>query len=126
MNRAFNKSTNNKSIMEREKLLHEYEVTLDSLIEKNKFVYSEQFYALDEFEKQKYTKDKMATESHLNSLCDLLWGAKLDGQNGLGNLFALSLLSYMFGGCGGFGSTSNTDAFKKELDKIPVAEETQK
>ena len=111
--------------MEREKLLREYEVTLDSLIEKNKFVYSEQFYALDEFEKQKYTKDKMATESHLNSLCDLLWGAKLDGQNGLGNLFALSLLSYMFSGCGGFGSTSNTDIFKKELDKIPVAEETQ-
>lgn len=35
------------------------------LIEKTKFVYSEEFYKLDEFDKQKYNKDKMTTEDTL-------------------------------------------------------------
>ena len=35
--------------MEREKLLEEYKVTLESLVEKTQFVYSEEFYKLDEY-----------------------------------------------------------------------------
>lgn len=89
--------------MEREKLLEEYKVTLESLVEKTKFVYSEEFYKLDEFEKQKYNKDKMTTEAHLSTLCELLWGKKMQFDNGLANMFALGILSSMFGG-GGFGS----------------------
>lgn len=91
--------------MEREKLLKEYEVTLDSLVEKSKFVYSEEFYKLDEFEKQKYQKDKMATEAHLSTLCEILWGEKVKfGSDGLSSMFALGILSSMFGYGGGFGS----------------------
>lgn len=89
--------------MEREKLLDEYKVTLESLVEKTKFVYSEEFYKLDEFEKQKYNKDKMTTEAHLSTLCELLWGKKVQFDNGLGNMFALGLLSSIFNG-GGFGT----------------------
>ena len=102
--------------MEREKLLEEYKVTLDSLVEKTKFVYSEEFYKLDDFDKQKYQKDKMATEGHLSTLCELLWGKKMQFDNGLGSMFALGILSSMF--CGGWGSQSiGTDYLKKALDE---------
>lgn len=91
--------------MEREKLLEEYKVTLDSLIEKNRFIYSEEFYKLEEFEKQKYTKDKMATEAHLSTLCEVLWGEKVKFScDGLSSVVALSILSSMFNYGGGFGS----------------------
>lgn len=101
--------------MKKEKLLEEYKVTLESLVEKNKFIYSEEFFALDEFEKQKYQKDKMATEAHLSTLCEVLWcdGAKFD--SGLVNLFALSIISSMFG-TGGWGNQSHDiDYLKKTL-----------
>lgn len=101
--------------MEREKLLEEYKVTLEKLVEKTKFVYSQEFYDLDEFNKQKYNKDKMTTEAHLSTLCELLWGKKMQFDNGLGSMFALGLLSSMFGG--GWGSPSTgTDYLKKALD----------
>lgn len=89
--------------MERKKLLDEYKVTLESLVEKTKFCYSEEFFKLDEFDKQKYNKDKMTTEAHLSTLCELLWGKKMQFDNGLGSMFALGILSSMFNG-GGFGS----------------------
>ena len=102
--------------MEREKLLEEYKVTLESLVSKTKFIYSEEFYKLDEFEKQKYNKDKMTTEAHLSTLCELLWGKKMQFDNGLGNMFALGILSSMFGG--GWGSPSTgTDYLKKTLEE---------
>lgn len=83
--------------MEREKLLREYEVTFESLVEKTKFVYSEDFYKLDEFDKQKYQKDKIATETHLSTLCNLLWGAKIQfGSGGLTDMFSLGIISSMF------------------------------
>ena len=100
--------------MERETLLEEYKVTLESIVEKTKFVYSEEFYKLDEFEKQKYNKDKMTTEAHLSTLCELLWGKIMQFDNGLGNMFALGILSSMFGGGWGSPSTS-TDYLKKTL-----------
>ena len=104
--------------MEREKLLEEYKVTLESLVEKTKFVYSEEFYKLDEFDKQKYTKDKMTTEAHLSTLCELLWGSKGQIDNGLGNFFGLALLGSMFNYGGGFGSSfPSTDFLKKTLDE---------
>lgn len=108
--------------MKREDLLKEYETTLESLVNKNKYIYSEDFYKLDELERQKYNKDKMTTEAHLSSLCDLLWGDKAQFDGSLGNLFALSLISSMFNFGGGFGSSS----FPKieELPK-PEKEETQ-
>lgn len=90
--------------MEREKLLEEYKVTLESLVEKTKFVYSEEFYKRDEFEKQKYQKDKMTTEAHLSTLCELLWGKEVQFDSGLGSMFALGLLSSMFNYGSGFGS----------------------
>ena len=103
--------------MEKEKLMIEYRVTLESLVEKTKYVYSEEFYKLDEFEKHKYTKDKMATEGHLSTLCNLLWGEKiLFGNGGIMDAFALSLIGGMFGG-GGFGSPSNVDYLKAKLDE---------
>ena len=95
--------------MEREKLLQEYEVVLDSLVEKTKFVYSKDFYNLDEFEKQKYNKDKMTTEAHLGTLCELLWGNKVQFDNGLGNMFALGLLSSMFSGSWGYSTFPKLD-----------------
>lgn len=102
--------------MEREKLLEEYKITLESLVSKTEFIYSEEFYKLDEFEKQKYNKDKMTTEAHLSTLCELLWGKKMQFDNGLGNMFALGILSSMFGG--GWGSPSTgTDYLKKALDE---------
>lgn len=91
--------------MEREKLLEEYKVTLDSLVEKTKFCYSEEFYKLDEFDKKKYQNDKMATEGHLSTLCNLLWGAKFQ-MNGLSDMMGLTLLNYMLGS--GFGFPSST------------------
>lgn len=79
-------------------------LNLESLIEKTKFCYSEEFYKLDEFDKKKYQNDKMTTEAHLGTLCNLLWGEKLQfGNNGLFDLFGLGIIGSMFNG-GGFGS----------------------
>ena len=103
--------------MEREKLLEEYKVTLDSLVEKTKFVYSEEFYKLDDFDKQKYHKDKMTTEAHLSTLCELLWGKKMQFDNGLGNMFALGLLSSMFSG-GGFGTMPMPKLEEKDFETV--------
>lgn len=111
--------------MEREKLLEEYKVTLESLVEKSKFIYSDDFYKLDDFDKQKYQKDKIATETHLSTLCNILWGDKIPPMGGLGEMFALGFLGSMFNYGGGFGSSSNFDYLKKELDKIPVVEENE-
>ena len=102
--------------MEKEKLVEEYKVTLESLVEKTKFVYSEEFYKLDEFEKQKYTKDKMTTEAHLSTLCELLWGKKVQFDNSIGNMFALGIISSMFGSGGWGGSSTSADYLKKALD----------
>ena len=104
--------------MERERLLEEYKVTLESLVEKTKFVYSEEFYKLDEFDKQKYQKDKMATEAHLGTLCNLLCGEKFQfGNNGLFDLFGLGIIGSMFNG-GGFGSsTPSMDYLKKTIEE---------
>jgi hypothetical protein len=110
--------------MEKEKLIKEYEATLESLIEKTKFVYSEEFFKLDEFDKQKYNKDKMTTEAHLSTLCELLWGKKMQFDNGLGSMFALGILSSMFGG--GWGSPSTgQDYLKKALDDDEKKEKEQ-
>ena len=112
--------------MEREKILDEYKVTLKSLVEKTKFCYSEDFYKLDEFEKQKYNKDKMTTEAHLSTLCELLWGKKIQLDNGLGSMFALGILSSMFNYGGGFGSSNGVDHIKKTLeDDVQAAEENK-
>jgi len=103
--------------MEREKLLEEYKATLESLVEKTRFRYSEEFYKLDEFDKQKYQKDKMATEGHLSTLCNLLWGAKIQLNSGLADMFALGILGSMFN-YGGFGSsTPNTDFLKETTNE---------
>lgn len=111
--------------MEREKLLDEYKVTLESLVSKTEFIYSEEFYKLDEFEKQKYNKDKMTTEAHLSTLCELLWGKKVQFDNGLGNMFALGLISSMFN-VGGFGSsTPSMDYLKKTLEEDENKEKEQ-
>ena len=111
--------------MEREKLLKEYEATLESLVEKTKFCYSEEFYKLDEFDKQKYQKDKMATEGHLSTLCNLLWGAKIQLNSGLADMFALSMLGSMFNG-GGFGSsTPSMDYLKKTIEEDENKEKEQ-
>ena len=88
--------------MDKEKLLQEHRAVLESLIEKTKFIYSEEFYALDEFEKQKFIKDKAATEAHINTLNAVLW-AKTPQINGLADLFGLAIISSMFGN---FGSNS--------------------
>jgi hypothetical protein len=109
--------------MEREKLLDEYKVTLESLVEKSKFVYSEEFYKLDEFDKQKYNKDKMTTEAHLSTLCELLWGKKVQFDSGIGSMFALGLLSSMFNGC---GSGSMSPLPKLEEKDFENAEDANK
>lgn len=111
--------------MEREKLLEEYKVTLESLVEKTKFCYSEEFYKLDDFERQKYQKDKMATEGHLSTLCNLLWGAKIQLNSGLVDMFALSIIGSMFNG-GGFGSsTPSMDYLKKTIEEDENKEKEQ-
>ena len=92
--------------MEKEKLIKEYEATLESLIEKTKFVYSEEFYTLDDIEKQKYTKDKLATEGHLGTLSNLLWGKTPFSNGGMSDLFALGIIGSMFG-CGAWGYPSS-------------------
>lgn len=108
--------------MEREKLLEEYKVVLESLVEKTKFVYSEEFYKLDEFDKKKYQNDKMTTEAHLGTLCNILWGEKFQfGNNGLFDLFGLGIIGSMFSG-GGFGSMPSTDFLKAKLDESDFEE----
>ena len=103
--------------MEREKLLEEYKVTLESLVSKTEFIYSEEFYKLDDFDKQKYNKDKMTTEAHLSTLCELLWGAKIQLNSSLVDMFALGIIGSMFGG-GGFGNPNqNADYLKKCLEE---------
>ena len=103
--------------MEKWKLVHEYKKVKECLVEKTQFIYSEGFYKLDEYEKQKYMKDKMATEAHLSTLCELLWGKRTQLDNGLGRMFALGILSSMFNYGGGFGSSSpSVDYLKETLD----------
>jgi len=110
--------------MQREKLLEEYKVTLESLVSKTEFIYSEEFYKLDEFEKQKYNKDKMTTEAHLSTLCELLWGKKMQFDNGLGSMFALGILGSMFNGGWG-GTTPSVDYLKKQLEEDEKKEAEQ-
>lgn len=112
--------------MEREKLLEEYKVTLESLVEKTRFCYSEEFYKLDEFDKKKYQNDKMTTEAHLGTLCNLLWGEKFQlGNNGLFDLFGLGIIGSMFNG-GGFGSsTPSMDYLKKTIEEDKNKEKEQ-
>lgn len=99
--------------MERDKLIKEYKVMLESLVEKTKFCYSEEFYKLDEFEKQKYQRDKMTTEGHLGTLCSLLWGDKVQFSGGLSDIFALSIISSIFNG-GGFPSLPPLPKFEEK------------
>lgn len=86
--------------MEREKLLQEHKATLESLVEKINFVYSEEFYKLDETEKQKFIKAKMATEAHVGSLSNILWSddpkALSSQSSGLMDLFGLAIIGSMF------------------------------
>lgn len=112
--------------MKKEKLLDEYKVTLESLVEKTKFCYSEEFYKLDEFDKKKYQNDKMTTEAHLGTLCNLLWGEKFQfGNNGLFDLFGLGIIGSMFNG-GGFGnSTPGTGYLKKIIEEDENKEKEQ-
>ena len=107
-----------KKTMEKEKLLQEHEATLNSLIEKSRFIYSAKFYELDDLDKQKYQKDKMATEAHLGSLCDILWGSKFSVRGGLSDVFAFGLLSSMFGGGCGWGSSSlpNIESLSQKIE----------
>lgn len=101
--------------MEKEKLIKEYEATLESLIEKTKFVYSEEFYALDDIEKQKYTKDKLATEGHLGTLSNLLWGKTPFSTGGMSDLFALGIIGSMFGnGAWGYPSSPTTKGIEPQ------------
>lgn len=105
--------------MERDKLIEECKATLESLVEKTKFCYSEEFYKLDDSEKQKYQKDKMATEGHLGTLCNLLWGDKVQFSGGLSDIFAFSIISSIFNG-GGFGtmtSSPSIDYLSMEIEK---------
>lgn len=111
--------------MEIEKLLNEYKVTLESLVEKTKFVYSEEFYKLNEFEKQKYTKDKMATETHLSTLCNLLWGGKVQFCGGLSDMFALGIIGSMFGGGNFMNPSPSSDYPNKTLDEDKKKNEEQ-
>ncbi len=83
--------------MDKQKLLQEHKDLVESLIEKTKYIYSEEFYALDEFEKQKFVKDKMATEGHLSSLSALLW-SKVPQIGGFADFLSLGLIGSMFGG----------------------------
>ena len=111
--------------MEREKLLEEYKVTLESLVEKTQFVYSEEFYKLDEFDKHKYQKDKMATEGHLSTLCNILWGAKIQLNSGLADMFAFSMLGSILNGVG-FGSPSpSADFLKQKIEEDENKEKEQ-
>lgn len=108
--------------MQREKLLVEHNSTKLALVDKINFIYSERFYELDELEQQKYMSDKMATEAHLSTLSNILWGNKFQ-TSGLGGAFALALLTSMMGGGSMFGSPSPSfDYLKKEIDKLPVKE----
>lgn len=103
--------------MEREQLLQEYEATLNSLIEKTKFVYSEKFFALDDFEKQNYQRDKTTTEGHLSTLCNLLWSDKNRASGGFSDLFPLMLISTMFGSSGLLNSSGSTTQQKALEDR---------
>lgn len=62
-------------------------------------------------------------DAHLSTLCELLWGKKMQFDNGLGNMFALGIISSMFGG--GWGSQSTgTDYLKKTLEEKDFEIET--
>ena len=105
--------------MEREKLLEEYNVTLESLVEKTKFCYSEEFYKLDEFDKKKYQNDKMTTEAHIGTLCNLLWGEKYQlGNNGLFDLFGLGIIGSMFNGGGFVSMPSMPKLEEKDFENV--------
>lgn len=81
--------------MEREKLIKEHSFTLESLLEKEKFVYSEEFYNLDENEKKKVIDNKMANEAYVKSMSNTLWSD--DVQTNSFDQFGLLLLAMMFG-----------------------------
>lgn len=85
--------------MDKEKFQLEHKAVLESLVEKTKFIYSEEFYALDEVDRKKYINDKMATEGHLNSLSSLLW-AKTHQINSVPDIFPFLLLTQMFNNIG--------------------------
>ena len=104
--------------MERKKLLQEYKDTLNSLVEKTKFVYSEKFYKLSDLDRQKYTKDKMATEGHLGTLCNLLWG-NTQTPSSITDFFALGIISSMLGSP--FGYQNNTTVQAEKLDEKDFA-----
>lgn len=81
--------------MEKTKLLQEHKAVLESLVEKIKFIHSEEFNLLDEKEKQKVIANKMANEGYLNSVSNTLWADEV--QTSSCDQFGLLLLATMFG-----------------------------
>lgn len=108
--------------MEREKLLQEHKATLESLAEKTKFVYSEDFYRMNEFDKQKYIRDKMATEAHLNSLSNLLWNMTYQ-VNSLTDLVGLGIISSILGSSNYGTIPSSFPSLKEEVKEEIEANE---
>lgn len=82
--------------MEREKLLQEQKAVLDSLVEKVRFIHSEEFSKLDDKEKQKLIANKVANENYAHSLSNTLWDEGKFQLNSITDLFWLSLISSMF------------------------------
>lgn len=81
--------------MEKTKLLQEHKAVMESLVEKIKYIHSEEFGKLDEKEKQKVIANKMANEGYLNSISNTLWAEEV--QTGSLDLTGLLLLSMLFG-----------------------------
>ena len=103
--------------MERKKLEQEQKQMIESLNEKNDFVYSPEFYELDEEKRKQYIKAKMANESLVNSLTALLYDEHTASIGGLSEIFMLYLMTSMFGSNNGFATPTPSFDYLKETMK---------
>ncbi|MBR1631714.1 MAG: hypothetical protein IJ680_07645 [Paludibacteraceae bacterium] len=82
--------------MDRETLLKEHKDLVCSLLDATKFIYSERFYALNELERQKFIRNKAATEAHLSSLSALLWCEEAQ-KTSLPDIMTMGLIGSLLG-----------------------------
>lgn len=110
--------------MDKEKLLQEHKAVIESLIEKLKFIHSEDFDKLDENEKQKIMTNKMANEGYLNSLSSMLW-AQTHQANNAPDIFPLLLFMLMFNNMGNSSLFSTPQPCTLPTEPNAGAEETK-
>lgn len=106
-----------KSIKELKEEQYDLKAKLHEIIE---LINSEQYYELSDGEKALINQQRVGMELYLSCLTKRVYGSP--EATDTSNLLWLTMLYGMFNTSSGFGTSSNIDYLKKELDKTELKE----